>query len=129
MVSFAATEEQEMIVDSVRDFAREQLRNVMREADDSGDIPADIIETGWGLGIVPALIPEQYGGFAGEYSAVTGALVGEELAYGDLAGAVYLLSPLSVAIPILLGGTEEQKHEYLPRFAADTFVPATAALI
>ena len=103
MISFAPTEEQQMIVDSVRDFASEQLRSIMREADDSGEIPADIIQTGWGLGIVPANIPEAYGGFASEHSAVTGALVAEELAWGDLASALYLTAPMSVAVPLLTG--------------------------
>ncbi len=129
MISFAPTEEQQMIVDSVRDFASEQLRSIMREADDSGEIPADIIQTGWGLGIVPANIPEAYGGFASEHSAVTGALVAEELAWGDLASALYLTAPMSVAVPLLIGGTEEQKQEYLPRFCGDEFIPATAALL
>ena len=129
MVSFAPTEEQQMIVDTVRDFAKEQLRSVMQESDERSDLPPDIIKTGWELGLVPANIPESYGGFAGEHSAVTGALIAEELAYGDLATALYLTAPLSVAVPILLGGTEEQKQEYLPRFSSDEFVPATAALI
>ena len=30
MVTFAPTEEQQMIVDSVHDFAQEQLRSIMR---------------------------------------------------------------------------------------------------
>lgn len=129
MVSFAPTEEQQMIVDSVHDFAQEQLRSIMREADETGEIPRDIIQTGWGLGIVPANIPEEYGGFASEHSALTGALVAETLAWGDLSTALFITAPLSVAIPILLGGTEEQKAEYLPRFTGEEFVPATAALL
>lgn len=129
MISFAPTEEQQMIVDSVKDFATEELRPMFREADERGELPPGVIEKGWGLGLVPANIPEQYGGFAAEHSAVTGALVAEELAWGDLATALYLTSPMSVAIPILLGGTEAQKQEYLPRFCGDDFIPATAALI
>lgn len=129
MVSFAPTEEQQMIVETVRDFAKEQLRSVMQESDERGDLPPDIIKTGWELGLVPANIPEAYGGFSGEHSAVTGALIAEELAHGDLATALYLTAPLAVAVPILIGGTEEQKQEYLPRFSSDEFVPATAALI
>jgi alkylation response protein AidB-like acyl-CoA dehydrogenase len=129
MISFAPTEEQRMIVDAVQDFAKESLRPMFQQADESGELPADLIQTGWGLGLVPANIPEKYGGFAQEHSAVTGALVAEELGWGDLSTALYLTSPLSVAIPILLGGTEEQKQEYLPRFAGDDFIPATAALI
>ncbi len=129
MISFAPSEEQQMIVDSVKDFAREQLRPMFQEADERGELPPDVIQTGWGLGLVPANIPEQYGGFAAEHSAVTGALWAEELAWGDLATAMYVTSPMSVALPILLGGTEQQKQEYLARFCGDQFIRATAALI
>jgi acyl-CoA dehydrogenase len=129
MISFSPTEEQSMIVESVRDFARERMRAVAREADESGNLPPEVIQTGWGLGLVAANIPEEYGGFASEHSAVSGALVAEELAWGDLAAALTLTAPLSVAIPILVGGTEAQKAEYLRRFTGDEFIPATAALI
>src|SRR5439155_1301197 len=74
-------------------------------------------------------LPEQYGGFGDAHSALTGALAAEELGYGDLAIALYLLTPNLFGIPVLHCGTEEQKRQWLPRLTDATFVPVTAALI
>jgi alkylation response protein AidB-like acyl-CoA dehydrogenase len=41
-------------------------------------------------------------------------LAAEELACGDLAGALAIMLPASFVIPILVGGCEEQKKEFIP---------------
>src|SRR5262249_6476156 len=69
-----------------------------------------------------------YGGF-GERSAVTGVLAAEELAWGDVSGALALSAPNLVAFPVLLCGSDVQKSEILPHFCSDAYVPASAALI
>ncbi len=48
------------------------------------------------LGLLQASIPEAYGGF-GERSAVTGVLAVEEMAFGDLAGTLAVLTPVLFA--------------------------------
>ena len=128
MYSFTPTDEQRMLMDAARSFAERDLRKVYRDAEEAGLLPEDVIERGWSLGLLPASIPEEYGGF-GEYSAVNGALYAEELGYGDMAAAMHLLSPNLVAVPILLCGTEQQKKTYLPRFCEETFPKATAAFL
>src|SRR6185436_4760325 len=85
-------------------------------------------QAGWALGLLPASIPESYGGF-GERSAVTGVLAAEELAWGDLSGALAVTAPNLVALPILLCGSRQQKEEMLPAFCADSYVPGSAALL
>jgi acyl-CoA dehydrogenase len=60
---------------------------------------------------------------------VTGALAAEELAYGDLAGALAVGTPGLFALTILLAGSEEQKKQYLPPVIAADWKPYTAALI
>ena len=75
-----------------------------------------------------ASTPEAYGGF-GERSAVTGVLALEEMAYGDLAGALAVLAPSLFATPVLLGGSEEQKQEYLPKIVGGDWAPYTGALM
>ena len=129
MVSFEPSEEQKMIQDMARDFANEQLRPQARECDENDTIPDDILQAGWELGMVNAVIPEKYGGAGMERSAVTGALMCEELAWGDLSQAIALLTPALVAYPIMEFGTEEQKEKYLPRFCEQKFYPATSALV
>ncbi|MFQ5595921.1 MAG: acyl-CoA dehydrogenase family protein [Anaerolineae bacterium] len=128
MISFTPSEEQQMIVDAVRAFAEKQMRPAAHEADESGHPPADVIQTGWEIGLLPAAIPEEMGGF-GEQSAVTGVLAAEELAWGDLSLALHIMTPALFALPVLLAGTEEQQRHYLPDFCEGRFPAATAAVI
>jgi alkylation response protein AidB-like acyl-CoA dehydrogenase len=51
------------------------------------------------------------------------------MTFGDLAGALAVLTPSLFAMPILLAGSEEQKQAYLPRLIAGEWSPYTAALI
>jgi len=129
MISFSPSEEQQMIVKMVKQFADDEIRKIYRECDESGEIPGHIIDTAWKLGLVSTSIPEDYGGLGGEHSAITGALIAEELAWGDLSIAMHILCPGLVVYPILEMGTEEQKRKYLPAFCEEKYRMATAALI
>ena len=127
MVSFSMTEEQQMVVETVRKFATKELRPMARQSDEKGEIPESLIEKAWELALIPNVIPEEYGGFGTLHSAVTGALIAEEMAYGDLSMAIHILSPLLVAIPLLERGSEAQKKKFLPGFCGEKFKPATVA--
>jgi acyl-CoA dehydrogenase len=127
MIAFDMTEEQKMIVEAVSKFAVEEMREAARECDEAGQIPQDLIDTAWEFELIASQVPEEYDGFGG-HSALTGVLVTEALAYGDLSIAVHALAPGLVAFPILEAGTEEQKATYLPPFCGEAFKPATAAL-
>jgi acyl-CoA dehydrogenase len=129
MISFDLTEEQRMIVDAVKRFAENEMRAIYRECDEEGHIPDAVVRKGWEMGLIPGGIPESYAGFAEEHSAVTGVLVAEELAWGDLSIALHLLAPGLVAYPILICGTETQKQRFLPQFCDVSFKTATAALL
>lgn len=128
MISFTPTEEQEMLVNTIRRYAENDLQKAAHENDERSAIPHDLILKGWEIGLLPASIPEEYGGF-GAYSAVTNVLAYEELAYGDLSAAMKLMVPSLFAYPILWGGTEEQKARFLPLFCEEKPYPATAALL
>ncbi len=128
MYSFEPNEEQKMLIEAVGKYAINDLRPAAREAEEEKSLPPKLIGKGWELGVLQASIPEAYGGF-GERSAVTGVLAVEELAFGDLAGAMAIGAPGLFAMPILLCGTEEQKQEYLPKIIEGNWVPYTAALI
>jgi len=128
MYSFEPSEEQKIIVDAARKLAIKEFRSRMRDADESGTPAPEWMQSGWELGLLPASISEEYGGY-GEHSALTSVLATEELAWGDLSATLTLTAPNLVAIPILLCGTEQQKKEMLPHFCAETFVPGSAALM
>ncbi len=87
----------------------------------------EVLRRGWELGVLQASIPDAYGGF-GDRSAVTSALAAEELAWGDVAGALAIMVPGSFALPILLGGTEEQKRRWLPGLIEGDWRPFVAAV-
>lgn len=128
MYSFDPTEEQQMLIDAVKKYAANDLRPAAHDAEEGRELPKKLISKGWELGLLQASIPESYGGF-GERSAVTGALALEEMAFGDLAGTLAVLTPSLFATPILLAGNEEQKQAYLPKVIEGDWAPYTAALI
>jgi alkylation response protein AidB-like acyl-CoA dehydrogenase len=128
MYSFEPTEEQQMLVEAVGKYALNDLRMVAHQAEESRELSKKLIRKGWEIGLLQASIPEAYGGF-GERSAVTGVLAVEEMAFGDLAGALAVMTPSLFATPILLAGNEEQRQEYLPKVIEGGWSPYTAALI
>jgi alkylation response protein AidB-like acyl-CoA dehydrogenase len=128
MYSFDMTSEQKMLVDTVHRYAEKVLRPIHREAEESRCVPQDAIHIGWELGLLPASINAEYGGF-GEHSALTSALFLEELGWGDIGISLHLLTPNLFALPVALFGTQQQQAMYLPRFCNEAFPKATAALI
>lgn len=128
MYSFEPDEEQKMLIEAIGRYARADLREKAREADEGGELPAKVIEKGWELGFLQASVPEAYGGF-GEHSAVTGVLAAEELAWGDLSAAMAVMIPSLFTLPILQVGSEDQKQKYLPKVIEAEWRPYSAALI
>ncbi len=128
MFDFEPTDEQQMLIDWTKRFAASDLRPLAHDAEETATLPRALLEKGWEMGILQASIPEKYGGF-GERSAITGALALEELAYGDLAGAMAIMTPGLFAFPLLLVGSETQKETYLPAIVEGKWPAYTAALI
>lgn len=128
MFDLELTEEQVLIRETIAGFASDKIQPIARECDEKGEIPQDVIQLGFDLGLVQSAIPEDQGGFGEERSAVTGCIVAEELGYGDLSIALHLLTPRLAAYPLIDGGTSAQKEKYLPAFA-ESFHAATAAIV
>ena len=129
MISFELTDEQKMARDMITTFAVEQIRPGARVADETGSISSELVAKAWELGLVRGCLPEDVGGYGDARVAMTGAIVAEELAYGDLSFTLHALAPRLFAFPLIEMGTERQRHRYLPRLAGDSFVAATAALM
>jgi len=128
LIDFQPSEEQELVLETVREFSAQELRPRAREAEESAKLPADLLERAHPLGLVANALPEAHGG-GGERSAVTAALVSEQLAWGDLALAVAILSPGLLALPIAEFGSPEQQAHHLPAYAGEAFVPGSLAWI
>jgi acyl-CoA dehydrogenase len=128
VISFSPTEEQQMIVAMVKQLASDEMRKIYRECDENGEIPDGVIGTAWKMGLTSSSMPEEYGGSGGEHSAITGSLISEELAWGDLSMAMHILCPALFAYPVLEMGTETQRKKYLPLVCDEKYKAATAAL-
>ena len=128
MFDLEMTEDQKLIHDTVASFTKAEIRPVARDCDESGVIPGALAEKGFELGLIHSAIPEEQGGFGETRSAVTGAIVAEELGWGDLSIALHLLAPRLLVYPLLDAGSAAQRAATLPPFAK-RFHAATAAVV
>ncbi len=116
MIGFSMTKEQEAMRKSVREFCRKEIIPIAAELDQISDrdeiIPKilDIMKKGKDLELTCMVIPEQYGGMG--LDNVTMGIIWEELAAGD-AGFVGNFGISNIPwLPLLFGGTEEQKEKW-----------------
>jgi alkylation response protein AidB-like acyl-CoA dehydrogenase len=122
------TEEQQMIRDTVAEFAAEQLRPVAAETDAACTPPDGLIGKAATLGVTLVGVPEELGGVGSERSAVTNVLVAEAMAHGDMGLAVACLAPSAVSTALVLWGDADQQATYLPSFVGED-VPAAALAV
>ncbi|MEI7846324.1 MAG: acyl-CoA dehydrogenase family protein [Chloroflexota bacterium] len=128
MYGFSPTDEQKMLIDAVSRYSKSDLRPAAHASEEEKILSQKLIGKGWELGILQASTPENYGGF-GERSAITAVLAAEELAWGDLAGAMAVMGPGLFVLPILLTGNNKQKESLIPPVIEGNWHPYTAALI
>ena len=121
-------EEQQMLRESVREFALAKLRPAAQEADEACATPGELLAQANELGLTMVGVPEELGGAVAERSAVTTVLMAEALAQGDMGIAVACLAPAGVSTALSLWGDAEQQATYLPEFVGNN-VPAAALAI
>jgi alkylation response protein AidB-like acyl-CoA dehydrogenase len=121
-------DEQQMLRESVRDFALAKLRPAATEADEACAAPEELLSQANELGLTMVGVPEELGGAVAERSAVTTVLMSEALAVGDMGTAVACLAPAAVSTAISLWGDADQQSTYLPEFVGEN-VPAAALAI
>ncbi|HIW91452.1 MAG TPA: acyl-CoA dehydrogenase family protein [Candidatus Corynebacterium avicola] len=122
------TEDQEMLVSAVREFAEEQLRPVAGDANEAAETSKEVLDNAAELGISLVSLPEEFEGLAAESASTTSALVAEALAFGDMGQAVAILAPAGVATTITNYGDDAQQKTYLPEFAGES-VPQAAVIV
>ena len=115
------TEEQIMIRDMTRDFAKKELKPHAERWDQEGWIDDSVIAQMGELGLLGMTVPEEWGGANVDY--ISYALAVEEIAAGN--GAVSTLMSVHNSVgctPILKYGTEEQKRKYLTPLAKGEWI-------
>jgi butyryl-CoA dehydrogenase len=116
-VDFDLTEEQELLRQTVREFAKTQIAPGAAERDEAARFPSELIPQLAELGLLGIQIPPEYGG-AG-LDTLSTALIIEELARVDGAVALIVASHNSLcAAHIFSHGNEEQKRKYLSCLAS-----------
>ncbi|TDC96719.1 acyl-CoA dehydrogenase [Saccharopolyspora aridisoli] len=118
-------EQEQAIVDTVRDFVDREVRPVARELEHANDYPEELIEQMKRLGIFGLAIPEPHGEVA--VSTPCYVQVTEQLARGWMSLAGAMGGHTVVAKLIHTFGTEQQKQRYLPKMATGE-IRATMAL-
>ncbi len=111
MVDFTLTDEQKALRDMAHDFAAKEIRPVAWEFDKDATWPQEIIEKAWELGLMNSHVPEEYGGPG--VSALDGALIEEELAWGCSGIATSVGANGLATAPLIIGGSDELKRTYL----------------
>ncbi|MGH3496749.1 MAG: acyl-CoA dehydrogenase family protein [Nocardioidaceae bacterium] len=120
------TEDQQLILAVVREFADEVLAPAAAEADSACTTAEKVLAQSQDLGLNLLELPEDLGGLVERRATTTSVLVAEGLARGDMGQAVACLAPGSVATALALWGDATQQQTYLPAFTADE--PFAAAL-
>jgi (2S)-methylsuccinyl-CoA dehydrogenase len=120
----------ELVQDSFRRFADDQIKPVAEHVHRTNDdVPEPIISGLAEMGAFGLSVPEEYGGWAGggESDYLGMVVATEELSRGSLGiGGSLITRPEILTRALVRGGTEEQKHEWLPKLASAEVMVAVA---
>jgi len=118
-MDFALSDDHQLLRQTVRSFAEQEVAPVAGELDLAKAFPYEIVAQMAKLGWMGISYPEQYGGAGSDTLAY--AICVEELARADSSVAITLCAHSSLGIaPIALFGSDEQKERLLPELCAGT---------
>ncbi|MGZ5324371.1 MAG: acyl-CoA dehydrogenase family protein [Solirubrobacterales bacterium] len=116
-MDFELSDEQRLLRDTVRDFARQEVAPAAEELDRTKAFPYELVAKMGELGLMGIPFPERYGG--GGADTLSYALAVEELTRVDSSVAITMAAHTSLGtMPIYLWGTDEQKDDWLPRLTS-----------
>ncbi len=110
--------------EAVRQLARERIEPRAAEIDRTAKYPWDVVDLFRSHDVFAVAFPPEYGGVSG--SALTLAMVIEEVAKVCATSSLLLAVQALGGYPILLGGSEAQRREFLPRLASGELISAYA---
>jgi len=116
-LNFDLTQEQQLVRDTVREFAESRIAPVAAELDREHRFPYELVAELAELGLMGMTVPEEYGGAGAD--TLSYAVAVEELTRIDSSVAITVAAHHSLGtLPIFYFGTEEQKREWLPQLAS-----------
>jgi cyclohexanecarboxyl-CoA dehydrogenase len=123
-MDFAFTAEQELLRQTLADFAIRELAPHYMERDSDQDLPRDIVRKLGDLGLCAPMAESQFGGQGLDYVSL--GIAHEEVARGDFNAAYVLLLSALVGAIISLHATERQKQAMLPAICRGDHVTGLA---
>jgi alkylation response protein AidB-like acyl-CoA dehydrogenase len=117
-----------LMLEALGDFVAAELpESRMLELDDEDTCPEDTVRAmcSDALGVQLVFIPEEYGGMGG--SAFDSYRICERMARVDIGLGTSVFATFLGSDPILMGGTEEQRKEWLGRIAEEGIIFAYGA--
>lgn len=121
------SDEQQMIRDSVKAYAENNIRPLALIADEEAKLPENLLQDSQELGLNYFSVPESLGG-AGQSSPMTSVLIAEDLAWGDFSLAFAILASTSVTNTISRWGNKTQQAFWLPKFCDENSFNAAIAV-
>jgi len=113
-MDFTLSTEQEILRESVRSFAENEIKPVAQELDEKEEFSFETMQKMAELGLFGIFVSEQYGGQGMDYISYIIAV--EEIARVDGSHAATVAAENSLGIgPLFYFGNEEQKKKYLPK--------------
>jgi acyl-CoA dehydrogenase len=113
-MDFALTDDLKALQETARKFARDVMRPQAAYYDEASEFPKDIIRQAFELGLMNMCIPAEQGGM--ELPHLAQVVIAEELAWGCAGMATSMIANDLANLPIILGGTKEQKDRFLKPF-------------
>lgn len=114
------SEEQTMIQDTARAFARDRLAPHSSKWDEDCHFPLDAMREGAGLGFAGIYVKDDVGG--ADLSRLDATIIFEQLAYGDVPVAAYLSIHNMASWMIDQFGSEQLRKNYLPKLTEMSFI-------
>jgi len=116
IMTHVLTDEQKQLQKLVRDFAINEVKPHVKELDEKGEFPMELLKKAFDMGLHCLEIPEEYGGSGLDYK--TTAVIFEELAKVDAGFAISLVTTFVALRSVIMAGNDAQK-----RLFADIIIP------
>ncbi len=119
----ASSENQRMVAEMVRDFAKAEVAPNIRDWDNSQHFPKELFHKMGELGLMGIMVPQSLGGSGFGYSEYVTAII--EISKVDPSIGLSLAAHNSLCTGHLLQfGNEEQKRKWLPKLASGEWIGA-----
>ncbi len=117
-------EDEELILEAVRELVRERVAPRAAEIDERGEFARDIYQLFADNDLLGVPFPAQYGGLGGSF--LTYVKIVEEVSKACASSGLMIAVQELSALALMIAGSEDQKHTYLTKLASGEAIGAYA---